>query len=172
MLIKKNYNIYTRQPEIKKMGSDTIYKYLGLGVTILIFAYIVIKTLNFQVKMVEGFTDNFGNSDAINANTNITNTTNTTKTSKENIAPAVAANTAAIDDPLLVSKYRTNYTDIIIDLDTNASAYILSSIVNNAEKISKDMGSKAAQEVLKSINEAVAFRKSLLDAVNILQNHK
>jgi hypothetical protein len=144
------------------MGSDTIYKYVGLGVTILIFAYIVIKTLNFQVNMIEGFTNN--NEESANRNK--------TNTAKENIAPAVAANTAAIDDPLLVSKYRTNYTDIIVDLDTNASAYILSSVVNNAERISKDMGSPEAQEILRSINTAVDFRKSLLDAVTILQKHK
>jgi hypothetical protein len=93
------------------------------------------------------------------------------KLDRENISKVIEANTVSMDDGLLVSKYRALYEDIILDLDTNASVFILNSVIREAESISEDMGSAEAQTKITSINNAIQFRTSLNSALTILKNH-
>lgn len=137
------------------MESDTIYKYIGLAVVILVFVYIVLRTMNFQTRMltgpsksadiIEGFSDS---------------TINTVK-----------QNTTVVDDALIVSKYRRQYKDLLVDLEDNARTYILAGILNNAEKISADPGESEVQALIKKINTVNDFRKTLEDAMQILNKH-
>jgi len=137
------------------MESDTIYKYIGLAVVILVFVYIVLRTMNFQTRMltgpsksadiIEGFSDS---------------TINTVK-----------QNTTVVDDALIVSKYRRQYKDLLVDLEDNARTYVLAGILNNAEKISADPGESEVQALIKKINTVNDFRKTLEDAMQILNKH-
>jgi hypothetical protein len=136
------------------MESDTLYKYIGLTVVMLAFVYIVLRTFNFQTNVLktlgqepvmEGFSDS---------------TINTVK-----------QNTTVIDDALLVSKYRKQYQNLLVDLEDNARAYVLAGVLNNAEKISADPGDSEMQTLLKKINTVNDFRRTLEDAMQILNKH-
>jgi hypothetical protein len=143
--------------------TEKLYKYLGLGVAIFAFIFLIIKSLQVQTRVfnrtLEGFT----------ADPTTKATDNNVASDKTQIASRVVSNTNRMDDELIVSRYRKNYEDVLIDLDSNMKTYILHGIVNNAEKISLNPGSPEAQKMLTSINTANDFRKTLNDAMTYLK---
>ena len=138
------------------MEADDIYKYLGLLVVVVFVVYIVIKTMNFQVRMVEGFSV----SDTLNSAS--------PPTDKDKVPDAIKSNTNKISDALLTAKYLQAYEDTIIDLDTNIDMYILSQVLNNAEAISADPGSSSNQAIITKINNAKNFSDALNHAIKTL----
>jgi len=143
--------IYTKNIRIYIMDSDDIYKYLGLFVIVVFVVFIIIKTMNLQLKMVEGFT-------AAGAST----------TDKNKIPDAIKNNTNMISDSLLIDKYLQAYEDTIMDLDTNLNMYILSQVLTSAETISSDPGSSASQAIITKINNIKTFSDSLNQAMKTL----
>ena len=134
------------------MESDDIYKYLGLFVVVVFVVYVIINTMNFQLKMVEGFTD----------------ATSSSSTDKDKVPDAIKSNTTKVSDALLIDKYLNAYEDTIIDLDANIDMYILDQIVKNAESISSDPGSTANQAIITKINNAKTFSDALNHAIKVL----
>lgn len=132
------------------LSEKETYQYLGLGVVIIIVTYIVLRTLNFQARVIEGAVGSMGDTDT------------------EKVPDAVKANTNTIEDSLLVPKYRKAHEDTILYLEANASAAILATSLNNAELISKDPTSEAAQKLIVKINNMKSFRDSLNDAMAYL----
>lgn len=139
------------------MESDDIYKYLGLFVIVVFVVYIVIKTMNFQLKMVEGFTA-----------TDPTNTAGGVATDKSKIPDAIKNNTEQVSDALLTDKYLQVYEDTIIELSSNIDVYILSEVLKNAESISANPGTAANQLIITNLNNAKAFSDTLNQAMTIL----
>jgi len=141
------------------MEADDIYKYLGLLVVVVFVVFIVIKTMNFQLQMVEGF----GMSKSQN-NSNADSST----TDKDKVSEAIKNNTDKISDSLLTSKYLRAYEDTILQLDSNIDMYILSEVLKNAESISTDPSSDSNQEIITKLNNAKAFSDVLNRAMQIL----
>lgn len=141
------------------MESDDIYKYLGLLVVVVFVVYIVIKTMNFQLRMVEGF--------GMSKSQNNSNTDSST-TDKDKVSEAIKNNTDKISDSLLTSKYLRAYEDTILQLDSNIDMYILSEVLRNAESISTDPSSVSSQEIITKLNNAKAFSDVLNRAMQIL----
>ena len=104
-----------------------------------------------------------------NKNTS-TFTTTSTSTDKDKIADAVKSNTHTIEDNLLISKYRTDYEQTIIDLESNISYALLSSVINNAETISANPTSSASQTKISNINNLKTFRSTLNEAMKFLDS--
>jgi hypothetical protein len=129
------------------LSEKEMYQYLGLGAVVIFVTYIVLRTLNFQARVIEGAVGSMGGTDT------------------EKIPDAVRANTNTIEDSLLVTKYRKVHEDTILNLEANASAAILATSLNNAELISKDPTSEGAQKLIVKINSLKAFRDSLNDAM-------
>jgi hypothetical protein len=146
------------------MESDDIYKYLGLFIVVLFLVYIVIKTMNFQLKMVEGFDIK----SAASSLSSSTSTSTTTTTDKDKVPDAIKSNTSKVSDSLLIDKYLRIYEDTIIDLDANIDMYLLQQVLLNAEGISADPGSDASQAIITKINNAKTFADSLNQAIKIL----
>ena len=142
------------------MDSDDIYKYLGLIVVVVVVVYIVIKTMNFQLKMVEGFTAS-----------NTTNNTSGVTTDKNKIPDAIKNNTDIVSDALLTDKYLRVYEDTIIELSSNIDMYILSEVLKNAESISVDPGTTANQTIIAKLNNAKTFSDTLNHAMSILDKN-
>jgi len=138
------------------MESDDIYKYLGLLLVVVFVVYIVIKTMNFQMKVLEGF----GLKDVSNA-TGVS-------TDKDKVPEVIKNNTNKAGDALLIDKYLKAYEDTIIDLDANIDMYILSQVLENAETISADPGSIESQSIITKINAAKSFNESLNHAIKVL----
>ena len=104
-----------------------------------------------------------------NKNTS-TFTTTSTSTDKDKIADAVKSNTHTIEDNLLISKYRTDYEQTIIDLESNISYALLSSVINNAETISANPTSSESQTKISNINNLKTFRSTLNEAMKFLDS--
>ena len=132
------------------MQADSIYKYIGIFVIALFFLFIVVRTLNFQAKVLEGLTTGSGATD------------------KSNIPAAINANTTILEDSLLLSKYKKNYEDIIINLENNINFNILNGIVSNAETLSKNPMDPAALQMVASINSLKTFKDTLNDSMIFL----
>ena len=101
------------------MNTDSIYKYVGLFIISLFVIYIVLRTLNFQAKIIEGMA----------TGTSTTDTPN----DKDKIADSIASNTSVAEDSLLISKYQKSYEDIIINLESNVNFFILGAIIKKFE---------------------------------------
>ena len=136
------------------MNTDNIYKYVGLFIISLFIIYIVLRTLNFQVKLIEGMAS--GTSSGATPN------------DKEKIADAISANTTFAEDSLLIGKYQKSYEDIIINLENNINFFMLGAIINNGETISKKPMDPASIALINSINSLKTFKDTLNDSMTFL----
>ena len=128
--------------------ADDLYRIVGLAFIILIVVAVGTKMLKYQAKIVEGMTSS--------------------STDKDKIASAVSSNSDKISDTLLPSKYRSSYEDTIINLEKAVGLALVSEVVNNAETISADPTTDAAQKAMANINMMETFRASLNQAMVIL----
>jgi len=131
------------------LSEKEIYQYLGLAVIVVIFVYVVLRTLSFQAGVIGGVVEGFS-------------------TDMDKLPDAVKANTNKYEDSLLITKYRRSHEDTILNLESSASAAILSLSITNAEEISKDPSSEKAQKIIGQINNLKSFRDSLNDAMSYL----
>lgn len=134
-----------------QLDKDSIYKYVGIFVIALFFLFIIVRTLNFQAKVLEGLT-----------------TGSDTTTEKSNIPEAINANTTTLEDSLLISKYKKNYEDVLINLENNVNFNILNGIVSNAETLSKNPMDPAALQMVASMNSLKTFKDTLNDTMAFL----
>lgn len=130
---------------------DSRIKYAGLIVIAYLFIRFVIKMCSFQSHVIETMT-----------------VSNTDKTA---ISSSVSANTDKLNDTLLISKYRSNYEDTIIQLEKAISIALLSEVVNNAELISSDPISSNSLKAIANINQLKNFRESLNQSMIILDKN-
>ena len=131
------------------MQADSIYKYVGVFVIALFFLFIIVRTLNFQAKVLEGLTTG-------------------STTEKSNIPEAISANTTTLEDSLLLSKYKKNYEDVLINLENNVNFNILNGIVSNAETLSKNPMDPTALQMVSSMNSLKTFKDTLNDTMSFL----
>ena len=129
-----------------------MYKFIGLSVAIIVVVAIILKAFSYQVKIIEGMTSS--------------------STDKTNISTVVTNNTDQISDTLLVSKYRSNYEDTIVQLEKTIGLTMLSEVVNNAEAISKDAVSVGSIKAIANINALSNFRDTLNQTMIILDKTK
>jgi len=137
------------------MELDTVYKYLGLGIVVIIILYIILKSLTFQARLVEGM---------------VADSKDTTD--KDKVSVAIKTHTASIEDALIIGKYRKSYEETIIELEENINATILAGILNNAEKISANPSSDESQKFIASMNSMKSFKDTLNDSMKFLDNIK
>lgn len=181
---------------LNKIERNDIIYYLGLLVAISLLFYIVIKSMTLQMNIIEGAVG--GRNTTSDVNNDKLNTSSSSKkgstwgdwlskgngstslttsgkssigTDKINIPSAVKSNTNTIEDNLLISKYRNTYEQTIIDLESNVSFALLSSVINNAEIISKNPTSSESQMIITHINNLKTFRSTLNDAMKFLDSN-
>lgn len=129
-----------------------IYQIVGLTFIVIIILAFGLKMFKFQSSVIEGMT--------------------TSTTDKDKISSSVSSNTDKISDTLLVSKYRSDYEDTIINLEKAVSLGLLSEVVNNAETISSDPTSTASIKAISNMNKLKAFRETLNQSMIILDKSK
>ena len=92
------------------LTSSKFFQYLGCALVILIVFYIVMSLCNYQLKLVETLTNM--SSDSVST------------------AATIKESTTKTLDTLLINKYRSNYEDIIINMNNWCDAEILRTIVS------------------------------------------
>ena len=138
------------------MTSEDIYKYLGLAIVIVVVAYIAIKSLTFQARLIEGMKSK--------------DNEETTTTDKDKVADAIKSKTNAMLDSLLVDKYRSSYDDTIIELEEYVNVTILTNVTNFAETIATPGPSSTA--MMTALNTLQAFKATLNDSMKYLDGIK
>lgn len=83
---------------------------------------------------------------------------------RERSAEVIKGERDAIEDRLLVNKYRKSYEDTIIELEDVISVTILSEVLENAEEIAK----KPSGDKIFKINQLKMFKDTLNDAMKTL----
>ena len=136
------------------MEYKNLMYYLGLGLIILLILHFVVRTLNFQAKLVEGMVNN-----------------NSVTTDKDKIPDAIKNHTETKDDKLLIDKYRRSYEHTIINLEENIGKEILTLLNDNAEMLAKDCSSDNSQKIVAKLNSLVDFKKTLNEAMQTLDKN-
>lgn len=140
------------------INQDNIYKYLGLAVASILTIYIGVKSLSFQVKMIEG----------------MTNQTDQSKSGDfvllENMANSSAENVKKQNDKLSdiisVSKYRKDYENLLIALEEYSNIMIFSKIVSIGKQVSDNgIGKDVTPQIINDMTIANNI-KSFVDTLN------
>ena len=137
------------------MNSQDLYSVVGCLFIVIVLVAIGSNILKHQKRVVEGMA-----------------TGSATTTDKDKISVAVKSSGDKIADSVLVSKYRRNYEDTIIELENVTNLAMIKAVSDNAEAIAKDPSSAAAQRAMESINTMDAFRKSLNTTMLALDKQK
>lgn len=111
---------------------ENIYRYLGLGVVILVALYILIKTLTFQGKIIEGLTNSTEATSEPTSSAEISLLNTVTSKSTEGIT----AQNNKLQDILALDKYRTDYENLIIALEDYANVMMFTKVVGIGAKVS------------------------------------
>ncbi len=140
--------------------TDKLYKYIGLGVVGIVLLYIILRTLKFQLNIVEGLTTMSSSASApIGTNTDVINT-----------PIAIDNNSTMVEDTLLINKYQKSYEDTIIALDKSVDFGILQTILKNAESISVNPTSNDSMQTITMVNNLKQFKDSLNEAMTFMNS--
>uniref|UniRef100_A0A6C0LHQ6 Uncharacterized protein n=1 Tax=viral metagenome TaxID=1070528 RepID=A0A6C0LHQ6_9ZZZZ len=130
------------------ISQDDLYRIVGLAVVLIFVISIAVKAFSYQTKILEGMTNS--------------------SIDKDKVSSSVTSNNDKIADTLLVSKYRSEYEDTIINLEKGVSTALLSEVIHNADNISSDPTSKKSVTAIENINNLKTFRETLNQAMIIL----
>jgi len=158
------------------LTADCIYKYVGIAVVVLFLLYLASQAFTMQVSFFTRLFSTGGGGHSMSGNSSMSGSIGNDLQEGFADATTVSATiknfTSKMDDPLLVVKYRKTYEQVIVDLDDNMKTFVLASVLKNAENLSADPGSEENQRIVTSITNASAFRKTLNEAMGILNAHK
>jgi|11_taG_2_1085331.scaffolds.fasta_scaffold84996_2 hypothetical protein len=139
------------------LKEDEIYRYLGIFTLTLFFIYIVSCVLNTQNNIVEGLTNQ---KKPLNIQDDLFS----------NLDKHLKENNDRLSDSLLIKKYKTQYEDSIIEIDTNTELKILQlTILYGNALANKD--DKEAKKYLEEINLLQNLKASLKNTMKHVDKH-
>jgi hypothetical protein len=139
------------------LKEDEIYRYLGIFTLTLFFIYIVSCVLNTQNNIIEGLTNQ---KKPLNIQDDLFS----------NLDKHLKENNDRLSDSLLIKKYKTQYEDSIIEIDTNTELKILQlTILYGNALANKD--DKEAKKYLEEINLLQNLKASLKNTMKHVDKH-
>ena len=139
------------------LKEEEIYRYLGIFTLILFFIYIVSCVLNTQNNIIEGLTNQ---KKPLNIQDDLFS----------NLDKHLKENNDRLSDSLLIKKYKTQYEDSIIEIDTNTELKILQlTILYGNALANKD--DKEAKKYLEEINLLQNLKTSLKNTMKHVDKH-
>ncbi len=140
--------------------NDEIFKLIGIIIVAGFIIYMIIKMFQLQVRVVEGLTTQ---TDATGATTSATSGEAGTSSS---YAAAVKAQAVKLQDELLISKYRKDYENAIINLDDYVSFLMLKQALN----MKTDGDIKSSLESINALNSLSSAKASLNATMKFLDS--
>jgi hypothetical protein len=139
------------------LKEDEIYRYLGIFTLTLFCIYIVSCVLNTQNNIIEGLTNQ---KKPLNIQDDLFS----------NLDKHLKENNDRLSDSLLIKKYKTQYEDSIIEIDTNTDLKILqlTTLYGNALASKND---KDARKYLEEINLLQNLKASLKNTMKHVDKH-
>jgi hypothetical protein len=139
------------------LKEDDIYRYLGVITVALFFIYIVKSVLNTQNSIIEGLT-------------NVKKPLNIQDDLFSNLDKHLKENNDRLADSLLIKKYKREYEDSIIEIDTNTDLKILQlTILYGNALANKD--DKEAKKYLEEINLLQNLKAYLKNTMKFIDKH-
>ena len=139
------------------LKEEEIYRYLGIFTLTLFFIYIVSCVLNTQNNIIEGLTNQ---KKPLNIQDDLFS----------NLDKHLKENNDRLSDSLLIKKYKTQYEDSIIEIDTNTELKILQlTILYGNALANKD--DKEAKKYLEEINLLQNLKVSLKNTMKHVDKH-
>jgi hypothetical protein len=139
------------------LKEEEIYRYLGIFTLILFFIYIVSCVLNTQNNIIEGLTNQ---KKPLNIQDDLFS----------NLDKHLKENNDRLSDSLLIKKYKRQYEDSIIEIDTNTELKILQlTILYGNALANKD--DKEAKKYLEEINLLQNLKTSLKNTMKHVDKH-
>tara|TARA_B100000925_G_scaffold273257_1_gene237846 strand:+ start:262 stop:666 length:405 start_codon:yes stop_codon:yes gene_type:complete len=129
------------------LSSSKFFQYLGCALVILIVFYIVMSLCNYQLKLVETLTNM--SSDSVNT------------------AATIKESTTKTLDTLLIDKYRSNYEDIIINMNDWCDAQMLKTIVSGEMDCKNGCDDKFMKKI-QTVNDLGSFKGYLNKSMGFL----
>ena len=149
--------------------NEDFLKIVGIVVIISILIFLAIKLLKVQVKVMEGLTnsDESGSS-ASNSNNN---PKNGEAGSANQYANDIENKNTKLEDGLLIPKYRTDYEQIILNMDDYINILMLKTILNiniNDDNVegNKPNSNTALFESLNTLNNAKTSLNNVMKFVD------
>jgi hypothetical protein len=142
------------------MNDDDILKvviFIILGIT---FIYYIMKCMNLQSSLIEGLT----NEKTDKPDTVYNNSVNSIAANAATYAASIKSQMILLQDELLISKYKKDYENVIINMDDYVNMLILKQVLKIKPN---DADSKANIELLSNLN----VLKNSKDALNIAMSH-
>ena len=127
--------------------SEKLLQCLGCAIVCIVVVYIIMSLLKYQVKIVEGITNIASDS--------------------SDVAESIKNNTTKTLDTLLINKYRTNYEDIIINMNDWCDAQILNMIVSGDLDCTNGYNDKLLTKI-RNLNDLESFKDTLNKAMKYL----
>ena len=130
------------------INQNDLYRLIGMAFLLVVAIAIAMKALSYQRKIIEGMSS--------------------TDTSPANISSKISSDADQVDTKLAIHKNRTNYEDTIVQLEKVVSMTLLSEVINTAETVASDPTTTDAQKSIAVVNNLQNFRKTLNEAMIIL----
>jgi len=138
------------------MKQDEFFKIIGILLVSFFIIYMVVKMFKLQATVLEGLTNGTDDTDS--------NPSSGEAGTATSYAAAIKALTVKLQDELLISKYRKDYENVIINLD-DLMGYIMLKLVLNL-KITDNF--TANMMVIDNINNLKTARDSLNSTMTFL----
>ncbi len=139
------------------LKEEEIYRYLGIFTLTLFFIYIVSCVLNTQNNIIEGLTNQ---KKPLNIQDDLFS----------NLDKHLKENNDRLSDSLLIKKYKTQYEDSIIEIDTNTELKILQLTILYGNALANN-DDKEAKKYLEEINLLQNLKASLKNTMKHVDKH-
>lgn len=139
--------------------NDEIFKLIGIIIVAGFIIYMIIKMFQLQVRVVEGLTTQNDASSSTSATSGEAGTSSS-------YAAAVKAQAVKLQDELLISKYRKDYENAIINLDDYVSFLMLKQALN----MKTDGDIKSSLESINALNSLSSAKASLNATMKFLDS--
>lgn len=126
---------------------EDLYKQIGLVTVVLVSIYFFYKVLQINTSIMEGFVSKKSKKAA-------------SKSHVSEIRDSMKKKTEHLKDTLLIGKYKTDYEDIILELEDYLNLSMLQAI-NILSSTSKDSLGKDDIELINNINSVNKFKNTL-----------
>lgn len=110
--------------------TDDLLKIIGLFFVVLLFIYLAVKAMKLHFQVVEGLTNNTSSESATSSSSSSTSSNSGEAGNAASYAAAIKARSIQIQDGLLVDKYRSDYENILINMDDHLNLLALNEALN------------------------------------------
>lgn len=139
--------------------NDEIFKLIGITIVAGFIIYMIIKMFQLQVRVVEGLTNQTDSTGVISATSGEAGTSTS-------YAASIKAQAVKLQDELLISKYRKDYENAIINLDDYVSFLMLKQTLN----MKTDGDIKSSIESINTLNSLNSAKASLNATMKFLDS--